>query len=271
MNLLQKLRIASSKVLHTDPEQRPVWLSRGFRLQGLLAAALDPHWHEDGVAAASGGTKVSACAAASEAPLIAALICTDCGRSCRDKQRDGAFGCTAVFEAIQRWLAKNAPPRTSRTKMRNGEFRNPAREHGGRACSGKKCRGLLRTSLLRPRCERAFLPPSVEIKIGNDLANNVAIDRFPLQSTSQRQRIETEVVDITRNAFAVLGDQRQRPCGKQRRFESISRGPQSVIYVELPYLPRRTVSGERRSRLAAGAAQARATRSFRRAAAVRRE
>jgi hypothetical protein len=75
---------------------------------------------------------------------------------------------------------------------------------------GAKC-GRPRQRLLPRRCTRQTFPfPPAHIHICNGLANDLRADRMLLACASQRQRMETQVVDGAGNASARLGDQGQR-------------------------------------------------------------
>src|SRR5580704_15141357 len=72
-----------------------------------------------------------------------------------------------------------------------------------------------------------------KITISHDRANDFAIDGLSLQRASQRQCVEAEVVNVTRNPVARLSDERQRIPGKQWSGKCISGYPEAVVDVKL--------------------------------------
>src|SRR5882757_2394610 len=85
----------------------------------------------------------------------------------------------------------------------------------------------------------SFSKPA-KITIGNHRTNDFAIDGLSLQRVCQRKCVETEVIDVTRNAVARLRDECHRVPGKQRSFKCISCYPETVVDVKL-----RVFAGER--------------------------
>src|ERR1700761_8063216 len=63
--------------------------------------------------------------------------------------------------------------------------------------------------------------------------NDFAIDGLSLQCVCQRERVETEVVDITRNAVTRMIDECHRIPGEQRSVRCISCYPETVVHVTL--------------------------------------
>ena len=83
------------------------------------------------------------------------------------------------------------------------------------------------------RSKTGSLAKPAKITIGNHRANDFAIDGLSLQRVCQRQCVEAEVVDVTRNALARLCDECQRVPGKQRSGKCISCYPETVVDVKL--------------------------------------
>jgi hypothetical protein len=66
-------------------------------------------------------------------------------------------------------------------------------------------------------------------------------DGMLLVCASQRQGVETQVVDGAENAAARIGDERQCVSGEQRGLEGLVSDSQPVLYVELSLFPREWV------------------------------
>jgi hypothetical protein len=130
-----------------------------------------------------------------------------------------------------RWLSKSPPLTARRTTAATVTFGSqPA--NMGRSVEENIARAFGVPCSSGCRAAEPLVRPRPKIKVGNDLANDIAIDWFSLQSASQRQCIETEIVDVTRNAFATLGNERKRVPRKHRHIRATSGCPQSVSYVE---------------------------------------
>ena len=80
-----------------------------------------------------------------------------------------------------------------------------------------------------------FLAQRFEIQVRNHVADDVAIDCFALQGACQRHGVETQVIDVARNAFAVIGDE-FASADRQERGLLAARNPQAMVNVGVHFM-----------------------------------